>query len=158
MKKICMTIIVTALFTLNSATVFASTNPIVQSQEPVAGEKIIKVLVNETEPQDNRHRTKKEEVGRIENQYIYPSDVSFGGADSTTSLVRAYVYSEIHYKVYRVRIGDPDYKVFLYDEYHTTWHGEKRDTTKSAWKKVQDKKTEVTKKRSALEDMIGMLT
>lgn len=157
MRKIYLTMALIVMFILTSTTVFASTNTSEQTMNRSEKGIVVKATVDEVTPKDNRHRIKKIEVGRIENRYIYPSDLSYSGLGPSESLVRAYVYKEIHYKVYRVRIGDPDYQVFLYDEYHTTWHGEKRDAVGEAWGIVQSKKSEVTKYRSALEYMIGIL-
>lgn len=101
-----------------------------------------------------RHYNVKEEIvsDRRSNEYVYPV-----GKNSTTATLRAFCYSEKHYVVYRKRVGDPDYKVKLYDEYHTTWHGEYK--VNGEWKKHPSfpKKSEISRERSPLVELIGDL-
>lgn len=110
------------------------------------------------DPDVGRHYTEKREVvaDRIDNEYIYPSDVISGGDGPSTATVRAYVQSERHYKVYRLRVGDPDYEVFLYHEYKTTWKGQWRYEGSSTWFDEPDLplRTQTTRERSPILDML----
>lgn len=112
---------------------------------------ILKVIVP-AEPKVGRHYNSKEEVDRIENVTVYPT-----GQTSATALKKVYVWSQIHYEVYRLRVGDPDYRVFLYDEYHTTWEGYTRPNVNSAWTVTRSRQTDIERVRCSFVDLIGML-
>lgn len=111
---------------------------------------------NTAELNTGRHYTVKEEVvsDRITTKtYIYPCDVIPGGANAKEATVRAVCYSEYHYRVYRKRVGDPDYKAFLYDEYKTDWKGQWRyNSSSTTWLDDPEhpRKTETTKERSPI--------
>lgn len=109
---------------------------------------------NETVSRVGRHYTVKEEIvaDRRTNEYVYPN-----GKNSATAEVRAFCYSEKHYVMYRKRVGYPDYKVKLYDEYHTTWHGEWKVGGEWIKNPAFPKKSEVTRERSALVELFGNL-
>ncbi len=103
------------------------------------------------EPNVGRFYTKKIEViaDRItEETIVYPI-----GQNSQTAKKRAIVYSEVHYEVYKFRVGDDDYKVFQYDEYHTTWKGQEKKDGK--WVTTVAKKSEVSRERSPVVEILG---
>lgn len=62
---------------------------------------------------------------------------SFNGGiyDGEKDIINSCIYcsSFIHYRVYRMMVGDPDYKAFLYDEYKSTWKGYERASASSSW-------------------------
>lgn len=102
-----------------------------------------------------RHYTEKIEITKDyrSNEYVYPA-----GQTSSTAKKRAYVYSEKHYVVYQRRVGNDTYKRKLYDEYHTTWKGQKKNSSGN-W--VDDpnypKKSEVSRERSPIVEITGII-
>ena len=99
-----------------------------------------------------RHYNVKEEVERdtITNEWLYPD-----GENERTALKKVYCKSCIHYRVYRMRVGDPDYKVFLYDEYKTTWKGYVRSKTSDPWTLKWDYTNQITRDRSPVVELMG---
>lgn len=158
MKKFISILLVLSMVLGMSTSVFAGTeeNPSSSLGNVIktGAEEMSAVIGDPDEPQTGRHYTVKEEVvaDRRSNEYVYPT-----GKNSKTALKRAYVYSEKHYKVYRKRVGNDTYKAFLYDEYHTTWHGEERSSTDAKWNTVVAKKSEVAKERSPIVALLGIL-
>lgn len=145
MKKfICCILTVSLLFSMGS-TAFAETD-----EEPVEPQKV------------GRHYTEKVEVvaDRKSKEYVYPADVTPGGAKAKEAVRRAYVFSEKHYIIYQKRVGNDTYKRKLYDEYHTTWQGEWRYAPGGEWHVHPDfkKKTQITKERSPIGSLfLGLM-
>ena len=80
---------------------------------------------------NSRYYNVTEEVvaDRLDNVYLYPSDAYYGCPNAENALKRVYVDYERHYKVYRVKVGDPDNRVFLYHKYVCRWKGQWRLAT-----------------------------
>lgn len=107
------------------------------------------------EIQTGRHYNVKEEVEKdtITDRWLYPE-----GQHEGTALRKVYCSSFIHYRVYRMRVGDPDYKAFLYDEYKATWKGYERSSASSSWVLKYNYKNQTTRDRGLFIFLIGELT